>query len=41
MVVGLYCDLPIQMVRGSYTNLKVTTPDDLVLAEALLKKRNS
>ncbi len=40
MVVGLYCDLPIQMVRGSYTNLKVTTPEDMVLAEALLKKRN-
>lgn len=39
MVVGMYHDIPIQMVRGSYTNLKVTTPEDLVLAEAFLKKR--
>ena len=40
MVVGLYHDIPIQMVRGSYTNIKVTTPEDLVLAEAFLKKRS-
>lgn len=39
MVVGMYHDIPIQMVRGSYTNVKVTTPEDLVLAEAFLKKR--
>lgn len=39
MVVGLYYDIPIQMIRGSYANLKVTTPEDLVLAEAFLKKR--
>ena len=39
MVVGLYHDIPIQMVRGSYTNIKVTTPEDLMLAETFLKKR--
>lgn len=39
MVVGLYHDVPIQMVRGSYKNIKVTTPEDLVLAEVFLKKR--
>ena len=39
MVVGLYGDIPVQMVRGSYTNLKVTTPEDMAFAEALLKKR--
>ena len=39
MVVGLYHDISIQMVRGSYTNMKVTTPEDLVLAEAFLRKR--
>lgn len=39
MVVGMYHDIPIQMVRGSYTNMKVTTPEDMVLAEAFLKKR--
>lgn len=36
MVVGLYHNIPIQMVRGSYKNIKVTTPEDLVLAEAFL-----
>ena len=40
MVVGLYHEIPIQMVRGSYTNMKVTTPEDLVLAEAFLLHRN-
>jgi 2-C-methyl-D-erythritol 4-phosphate cytidylyltransferase len=39
MVVGLYHDVEIQMIRGSYTNIKVTTPEDLVLAEAFLRKR--
>ena len=37
MVVGLYHNIPIQMVRGSYKNIKVTTPEDLVLAESFLK----
>ncbi len=41
MVVGLYYDIPIQMVRGSYTNIKVTTPEDLVLAEAFLLQRSA
>ncbi|GAA4391357.1 2-C-methyl-D-erythritol 4-phosphate cytidylyltransferase [Hymenobacter koreensis] len=27
---------PIQLVEGDYRNLKITTPEDLVLAEALL-----
>ena len=39
MVVGMYHDIPIQMIRGSYTNMKVTTPEDLVLAETFLRKR--
>ncbi|MBQ3029063.1 MAG: 2-C-methyl-D-erythritol 4-phosphate cytidylyltransferase, partial [Lachnospiraceae bacterium] len=39
MVVGLYHEIPIQMVRGSYTNIKVTTPEDLILAEAFLLHR--
>lgn len=41
MVVGLYRDVPIQMVRGSYTNIKVTSPEDLVFAELLLNKRKN
>ncbi|HEU4962505.1 MAG TPA: 2-C-methyl-D-erythritol 4-phosphate cytidylyltransferase [Bacilli bacterium] len=30
---------PVQMVEGRYTNLKITTPDDLVVAEALWAQR--
>jgi 2-C-methyl-D-erythritol 4-phosphate cytidylyltransferase len=29
---------PIQLIAGSYENIKITTPEDLILAEALLKK---
>jgi 2-C-methyl-D-erythritol 4-phosphate cytidylyltransferase len=29
-------DIPVAVVRGSKTNLKVTTPEDLILAEALI-----
>jgi len=31
--------IPVRVVMGSYTNLKVTTPDDLPVAAALLKGR--
>ena len=30
---------PVVLVRGSYENIKITTPEDLVLAAALLKRR--
>lgn len=30
---------PVRIVRGSYDNIKVTTPTDLVIAESLLAKR--
>ncbi|OON68195.1 2-C-methyl-D-erythritol 4-phosphate cytidylyltransferase [Hymenobacter sp. CRA2] len=30
---------PIRLVEGDYGNLKITTPEDLVLAEALLRGR--
>jgi len=30
---------PVKIVRGSYDNIKITTPEDLVLAEAILAKR--
>ena len=39
MVVEHLTGTPVRLVEGSYENLKVTTPEDLVLAEALLKKR--
>ena len=33
------CDLPVQVVPGEETNLKVTTPMDLAIAEFILKQR--
>ncbi len=32
---------PVKIVRGSYDNIKITTPQDLILAEAILAKRKS
>ena len=29
----------VKLVEGSYENLKVTTPEDMVIAECLLKER--
>jgi 2-C-methyl-D-erythritol 4-phosphate cytidylyltransferase len=32
---------PIRLVQGDYCNLKITTPEDLLLAEVLLRRENS
>ncbi|UOQ66005.1 2-C-methyl-D-erythritol 4-phosphate cytidylyltransferase [Hymenobacter volaticus] len=32
---------PIRLVPGDYCNLKITTPEDLLLAEVLLRRENS
>ena len=29
---------PVAIAEGSYTNLKITTPEDLILAQALLNE---
>lgn len=29
----------VNLVEGSYSNIKITTPEDLILAEAIIKKR--
>lgn len=34
-----HLDLPVRMVQGGYTNLKITTPEDLQIAEAILHNR--
>ena len=34
------CNLPVKIVRGEETNLKVTTPVDLAIAEFILRQRN-
>jgi 2-C-methyl-D-erythritol 4-phosphate cytidylyltransferase len=33
------CDLPVKIVEGEETNLKVTTPVDLAIAEFILRQR--
>ena len=30
---------PIRIITGSYENIKITTPEDLVIAEAMLRKK--
>ena len=37
MVVEYYTDTKVKLVEGSYTNIKITTPDDIPSAEAILK----
>lgn len=39
MVVETYSDQKVKLVEGDYTNIKVTTPDDIVLAENILEHR--
>lgn len=39
MVVETCTPEKVKLVQGSYENLKVTTPEDMILAEALLKIR--
>ena len=31
-----YAGMPVQMVKGSYDNIKITTPEDLAIAQSLL-----
>ncbi|MCR4901248.1 MAG: 2-C-methyl-D-erythritol 4-phosphate cytidylyltransferase [Butyrivibrio sp.] len=38
MVAEMYSDIKVKLVEGDYTNIKVTTPDDLVVAENLVKQ---
>lgn len=39
MVVESQTEQRVKLIEGSYENLKVTTPEDIVIAEALLKAR--
>lgn len=31
---------PVKMIMGSYDNIKITTPDDLIIAESIFKNMN-
>lgn len=37
-VVELFTDYRVKMVEGSYRNIKLTTPEDMLVAEAFLRK---
>lgn len=39
MVMEQYGKRRIKLIEGSYENIKITTPEDMVVGEALLKKR--
>jgi 2-C-methyl-D-erythritol 4-phosphate cytidylyltransferase len=39
MVVEYYTDTKVKLVEGSYDNIKITTPEDIAVAEAILRKR--
>ena len=38
MVMELYGDLPVRMYEASYSNIKITTPEDLLLAGEILRE---
>lgn len=38
MVIETYKDTKIRMVEGSYENIKITTPEDILVAEKFLEK---
>lgn len=40
MVVQYYEGIPAKMAKGSYFNIKITTPEDMILGEAILRHRN-
>lgn len=37
-VVELFTDQKVKLVEGSYTNIKITTPEDISIAEGFLKQ---
>lgn len=41
MVLESVKGIPVKLVEGSYENIKITTPEDLYIAEAFLKKRKN
>ena len=37
MMIELATQVPVRLIEGSYTNIKITTPEDLIFGEAILK----
>ena len=40
MIMERYGGVKIKLIDGSYANIKITTPEDLALAEVLLEHRS-
>ena len=40
MVVEKFTDTKVRLIEGDYKNIKVTTPEDIVIAKAFLVARN-
>ncbi|WP_086314910.1 2-C-methyl-D-erythritol 4-phosphate cytidylyltransferase [Enterococcus sp. 7F3_DIV0205] len=40
-LIEKYSDLPVSMVLGSYENIKLTTPEDMLIGEAIVKRKRS
>ena len=38
MVAEAYGNIRIPLIEGSYENIKITTPEDLLIAERILEK---
>ena len=39
MVLEYTLKHPVRMIKGSYSNIKITTPEDMIMAEAILKNK--
>ena len=39
MVVEYLQEKKVKLIEGSYQNIKITTPEDCLIAEAFLKKK--
>ena len=39
MIVEAFTDTKVKLVEGSYENIKITTPEDLEIAETFLRRR--
>jgi len=39
--VAEFCGYQINLVEGEYSNIKITTPEDLIVAESILKSRDN
>ena len=39
MVAKMYADIDAKLVESTYDNFKITTPEDLITAEEIFKRR--